>query len=83
MGRPPKKASERKTKYVTLPLEKSRLKAYKGAAAKGFKGNLAAFLRAAADALAVQLEREEKRRERKGEASRGTLADAAPEQLER
>jgi hypothetical protein len=54
-GRPPKRASERKSKYVTLPLEKKRLEAYKQAADKGFKGNLAAFLRAAADALAASL----------------------------
>jgi hypothetical protein len=55
MGRPPKRASDRKSTYVNVPIEKARLKTYKAAAAKGFKGNLAAFLRAAADALAAQL----------------------------
>jgi hypothetical protein len=55
MGRPPKKASERKSRYVTLPLENSRLRAYKAAAAAGFAGNLASFLRAAADELAARL----------------------------
>jgi hypothetical protein len=55
MGRPPKRASERKSTYVNVPIEKARLKVYRAAAAKGFKGNLAAFLRAAADALAAQL----------------------------
>jgi hypothetical protein len=43
---------------VTLPLEKKRLDAYKEAADAGFKGNLAAFLRAAADALAAQIKQQ-------------------------
>jgi hypothetical protein len=62
-GRPPKRESERKNRYVTLPLEASRLKAYKEAAAKGFKGNLADFLRAAADDLAARLDGEARERE--------------------
>jgi hypothetical protein len=55
MGRPPKKARERKSRYLSFPIEKARVQAYKDAAAKGFKGNVADFLRAAADALAAQL----------------------------
>ncbi|HET6324809.1 MAG TPA: hypothetical protein VFG04_08920 [Planctomycetaceae bacterium] len=55
MGRPPKKASERKSRYVSFPVEKTRLKAYREAAKGSFKGKLAKFLRAAADALAEKL----------------------------
>jgi hypothetical protein len=55
MGRPPVKASERKSRYVSFPLSRAQLKAYKLAAAAGFKGNLASFLRAAADALSEKL----------------------------
>ena len=55
MGRPPKRPSERKNQYVSLSVEKVRMKAYRDAAAAGFSGNLANFLRAAADALAAQL----------------------------
>ena len=55
MGRPPKRASERKSRYVSLPVEKARLQAYQDAAAKDFKGNLSDFLRTAADKLAEQL----------------------------
>jgi hypothetical protein len=58
MGRPPKKASERKSRFLSFGVNKSRLKAYQDAAAKGFKGNVSDFLRAAADALAAQLERD-------------------------
>lgn len=59
MGRPPKKASERKSRFLSFGVDKSRLKAYQDAAAKGFKGNVSDFLRAAADALAAQLERDD------------------------
>ena len=55
MGAPPKAASERKSRYVSFPVEKKRLKAYREAAKNGFRGKLAKFLRAAADALAAQL----------------------------
>jgi hypothetical protein len=58
MGRPPKRPSERKSTYVNVSVEKSRLKTYKAAAGKGFKGNLSNFIRAACDALAAQLERD-------------------------
>jgi hypothetical protein len=55
MGRPPKKASERKSRFLSFGVDKSRLKAYQDAAGNGFKGNVSDFLRAAADALAAQL----------------------------
>lgn len=58
MGRPPKKASERKGRFLSFGVDKAQLKAYKAAAEKGFKGNVSDFLRAAANALAAQLERE-------------------------
>jgi hypothetical protein len=57
MGRPPKRRSERKSAYVNVSVEKLRLKTYKAAAAKGFKGNLSNFIRAACDALAAQLDK--------------------------
>ena len=58
MGRKPIKASERKSRYIPFLVSKAQLKAYKAAADKGFKGVLSDFLRAAADALAAQLERD-------------------------
>ncbi|HET6324650.1 MAG TPA: hypothetical protein VFG04_08115 [Planctomycetaceae bacterium] len=58
MGRPPKRASERKSEYLNVPVEKARLKTYRVAAEAGFKGNLSDFIRAACDALAAQLERD-------------------------
>jgi|HubBroStandDraft_2_1064218.scaffolds.fasta_scaffold2077097_1 hypothetical protein len=58
MGRKPKKASERKSKYIPFLVSKAQLKTYKAAADKGFKGRVSDFIRAACDALAAQLERE-------------------------
>jgi hypothetical protein len=55
MGRPPVKASERRNRWVSFPLSNAQLKAYRAAAALGFKGDLAAFLRAAADRMAAQV----------------------------
>jgi hypothetical protein len=80
-GRTPKRAGDRKSRYVTLPLEKARLDLYNQAAAKGFKGNLAAFLRAAADDLAARLGASEKQLERERDAFRSAAADA-PERIE-
>jgi hypothetical protein len=54
MGRPAKKASERKSQYVSFPISKAQLKAYKAAADKDFKGNVSDFIRAACDAAAAQ-----------------------------
>jgi hypothetical protein len=58
MGRPPKRPSERKSGYLSFNVEKPRRRAYQAAADERFNGNLSDFLRAAADALAAQLERE-------------------------
>jgi hypothetical protein len=58
MGRPRKKASERKSRFLSFGVDKAELKAYQSAAAIGFNGNVSDFLRAAADALAAQLERD-------------------------
>jgi hypothetical protein len=55
MGRPPKRPSERKSRFLSFGVDKARLKTYQDAAAKGFAGNVSDFLRAAADALAAQL----------------------------
>ncbi len=81
-GRPLKSARERESRYVTLPLGKARLDLYKEVAAKGFKGNLAAFLRAAADDLAARLGATDKQLKRERDAFRSAAADA-PEQFER
>jgi hypothetical protein len=81
-GRAPKRAGERKSRYVTLSLGKARLDLYIRAAAKGFKGNLAAFLRAAADDLAARLGATEKQLKRERDAFRSAVADS-PEQFER
>jgi hypothetical protein len=58
MGRPPKRASERKSGYLSFHVEKPRLEAYQNAAEAKFKGNVSDFLRAAADALAEQIANE-------------------------
>jgi hypothetical protein len=55
MGRPPKKRSERKGRYVSVPVERARLAAYRAAAKAGYKGVVTDFIRAACDALAAQL----------------------------
>jgi hypothetical protein len=55
MGRPPKRASERKSTYVNVPVEKARLRAYRAAARAGFKGVVTDFIRAACDRLADEL----------------------------
>ncbi len=55
MGRPPKKSKDRKSRYVSFPVEKSRLKIYREASKVQHKGKLARFLRDAADALSAQL----------------------------
>jgi hypothetical protein len=80
-GRTPKRAGDRKSRSVTLPLEKARLDLYNQAAAKGFKGNLTAFLRAAADDLAARLGATEKQLKRERDAFRSAAADA-PERIE-
>jgi hypothetical protein len=56
MGRPPKRASDRKSRFLSFGVDKKRLQAYRDAAAgEQFGGNVSDFLRAAADALATQL----------------------------
>jgi hypothetical protein len=80
--RTPKRVSARKGRYVTLPLEKARFDLYKEAAAKGFKGNLAGFLRAAADDLAARLTATETQLTRERDAFRDAASDV-PEQFER
>jgi hypothetical protein len=54
-GRPPKHPSDRKSHSVSFMVEPGRLDAYRSAAANGFNGNLADFLRAAADTLVTRL----------------------------
>jgi hypothetical protein len=50
------KAGERRNRHIHSFVSRAELKAYQEAAAKGFNGSLAAFLRAAADALAAEIE---------------------------
>jgi hypothetical protein len=82
MGRPPKRPSERKSTYVNVPVEKSRLKAYQAAAKVGFKGVVTDFIRAACDDLAARLTATETQLKRERDAFRSGTDDAA-EQFER
>jgi hypothetical protein len=49
-------ASGSDSRYIPLTVSRSQFRAYRVAAAKGFNGNLSNFLRAAADALAADIE---------------------------
>ena len=53
--RPPVRVRERRQRILSVSVDKARLKKYQEAAAKEFRGNISDFLRAAADALVVQL----------------------------
>jgi hypothetical protein len=55
LARPPVRVRERKLRILTVSVDKARLKKYQDAAARGFRGNISDFFRAAADALAAQL----------------------------
>ena len=85
MGRPPKKAIDRKSRFLSFGVDKTRLKMYQEAAAAGFKGNVSDFLRAAADALAAQLvtTAKQSKRERGERDALRRDEDDAPEQFER
>lgn len=52
------KASGRDSRYIPLIVSRSQFKAYRAAADKGFNGNVSNFLRAAADALAADIEQQ-------------------------
>jgi hypothetical protein len=81
-GRPQKRARQRKSRFLSFGVDKSRLKAYQTAAAKGFKSNVSDFLRAAADDLASRLNVTETQLKRERHAFRSGTDDAA-EQFER
>jgi hypothetical protein len=50
------KVSRDGRRYIPLIVSRSQLNAYRAAAEKGFNGNLSNFLRAAADALAANIQ---------------------------
>jgi len=50
----------RKLRILSVSVDKARLQKYQDAAVRGFRGNISDFLRAAADALVVQLAENEK-----------------------
>jgi hypothetical protein len=63
MANPVVREQERKFRVLTVSVDKARLKKYQDAAARAFHGNLSDFLRAAADALVVQLAENDKQLE--------------------
>jgi hypothetical protein len=72
-----KKASEGKSRRIlSLPVDIARLKVYQDAADKGFRGNLCAFLLAAADDLAPRLTASEAEVKRERDAFLRAAADA-------
>jgi len=60
MARPPVRVPKRKLRIVSFSVDRARLKKYQDAAARGFRGNISDFFRAAADALVVQLSENKK-----------------------
>jgi hypothetical protein len=60
LARPPARARERKLRVLSVTVDKARLKKYQDAAARRFHRSIPDFLRAAADALVVQLAENEK-----------------------
>jgi len=52
------KTSEHNSRYIPLSVSRSQFRAYRAAADKRFNGNLSNFLRAAADALAADIEQQ-------------------------
>jgi hypothetical protein len=60
MARPPVRVRRHKPRILSVSVDKARLQKYQDAAARGFRGNISDFLRAAADALVVQLAENEK-----------------------
>jgi hypothetical protein len=56
MGQRRAKSSGHDSRYIPLIVSRSQFKAYRAAAEKGFNGNLSNFLRAAADALAADIQ---------------------------
>jgi hypothetical protein len=64
MARPPVRVRERRLRVLSVSVDKARLKKYQDAAARAFHGSLSEFLRAAADALVVQVAENEKELER-------------------
>lgn len=60
MARSPVRLPARNVRILSVSVDKSRLKKYQHAAARGFHGNISDFLRAAADAFVVTLAENEK-----------------------
>jgi thioredoxin-like negative regulator of GroEL len=83
MGLPQKRASKRKSRLLSFPVNKAQLKAYQQAASVGFKGDVADFLRAAADDLAARLAATETQLKRERSAFLRAAADALVAHLER
>jgi hypothetical protein len=65
MGRPTKSARDKRSRTYCFSVEPPRAAVYKRVAKAHFKGVISDFLRAAADALADQLERDTPAAERK------------------
>jgi hypothetical protein len=76
-------ASERKDQYIPFLVSRAQLKAYKAAAAIGFRGNVADFIRAACDDLAARIAATEPQLKVERTAFLRAAADALVAHLER